>query len=457
MGESGSGGETGGGTAAPVEAVPQRGLFRASRTEFGRHRRRLLELVGPVYVALTVLGALNALLLVDESGADSTASATVIATALVVAGAFWTLPVVARGLADGRAGERPRLRSQLLASYRRVNTLSWLLLLSAVALILLPTVLVARWALAVPVAAAEDATVKQACRRSWRLTRGRLWRTLWLLVLTVAVVAGAASGALVAGFEAAGALDVSDEWTFMLSLVVSLAVAIVPLTLVSALVGVVWMTWYERQLLRTGAAAPERPEATAAGMAPRQPVLGAMPWAAVADAGTAAVAPDGGAAAAGAVPVALLPEAAATRTALVPAGFWRRGLAFLIDVAVVGLVGGGISGIVDAATGRTLGSGAMTGIVLGILAACWLVYSTALLAWLGQTIGKLALGVTVVDDTTGEHVGARAALGRELARLGLGFIPLAPLVDHLSALQVARKRTWHDRAAGTAVVRRAAP
>jgi len=68
----------------------------------------------------------------------------------------------------------------------------------------------------------------------------------------------------------------------------------------------------------------------------------------------------------------------------------------------------------------------------------------------------VALGIAVVDDTTGERVRARPALRRELARVGFLLIPLAPLVDHLAALRVARKRTLHDRAAGTAVVRRAA-
>ena len=47
------------------------GLLRASRATYRLHRRRLLASVLPIYVGLALLGALNALLLVDEGGNDS--------------------------------------------------------------------------------------------------------------------------------------------------------------------------------------------------------------------------------------------------------------------------------------------------------------------------------------------------------------------------------------------------
>lgn len=395
------------------------GLLRASRATYRLNRRRLLASVLPVYVGLTLLGALNALLLVDEGGADSSDGATMVAAALVVAGAFWTIPVVARALDDSRRGAAPPLRRQLLSAFSRLNTLSALLLVSAVAAVLFPTLVVARWALAVPVAVIEGTTVREACRRSWRLTRRRTWRTLGLLAVTLAVVGGASTGALAAGFAVAGLVDVSSEWTFMLSLVASLVVAIVPLTLVSARVGTLWMLHYYRQIERTGlVAAPVR--------VPR----GAGPDAAA----------GGG------------PGVAAAA----PAGWWRRAFAIVIDLVLVVLVAGGVTGIVDAAAGRTWSASALAATGVGVGVGVWLAYSTVLVGWLGQTIGKLAAGIAVVRDDTGEPAGFRLAAGRELARLFLCLIPLGTVVDHLSALAVARNRTWHDRAAGTAVVRRRA-
>lgn len=406
-------------TLQPLEPS---GLLRASRATYRLNRRRLLASVLPVYIGLTLLGALNALLLVDEGGADSSDGATVIAAALVVAGAFWTIPAVARALDDSRRGATPPLRLQLLSAFSRLNTLSALLLVSAIAAVLFPTLVVARWALAVPVAVIEGTTVREACRRSWRLTRRRTWRTLGLLAVTLAVVGGASAGALAAGFAVAGLLDVSSEWTFMLSLVASLVVAIVPLTLVSARVGTLWMLHYYRQIERTGLAAPVR--------VPKGAGPGAGPDA------TAGVGP--GAAAAE------------------PAGWWRRASAIVIDLVIVLLVTGGVTGIVDAAAGRTWNAGALTATGAGVGLAVWLAYSTVLVGWLGQTIGKLAAGIAVVRDDTGGPAGFRLAAGRELARLFLCVIPLGTVVDHLSALAVARNRTWHDRAAGTAVVRQRA-
>ena len=392
----------------PPPAPAPAGLLRASRAAYRAHRRRLLAVVLPVYAGLTLLGGLNALLLVDEAGADGADTATSIAAVLVLAGAFWTIPAIARAIDDGRHGVTPPLRAQLLAAFARINTLSGLLLVMTVAVALLPTLLVARWALAMPVAVIEGASLRQACRRSWRLTRGRTWRTLGLLVLTLAVVTGASAGALAAGLAAAGGLDVSGEWTFMLSLVVSLAVAVVPLTLVSARVGTAWMLHYYRQIERTGLAAPTRDETEA--------VAAAASWG--------------------------------------PAGWWRRALALLIDVLVAGLVTGGLTGILDAAAGRAWSTGVVAAATVGVGLAMWLAYTTVLLGWQGQTIGKLAFGITVVRDPGGEPVGYRLAAKRELVRLLLCLIPLATVVDHLSALSVARKRTWHDRAVGTAVVRR---
>jgi uncharacterized RDD family membrane protein YckC len=77
-------------------------------------------------------------------------------------------------------------------------------------------------------------------------------------------------------------------------------------------------------------------------------------------------------------------------------------------------------------------------------------YSVLLLAWKGRTLGKALCGVTVRAQTS-EAIGFRRALARETlskvvstAGLFMGFIWIA-----ISP----RKRAWHDRLAGTIVVR----
>lgn len=71
----------------------------------------------------------------------------------------------------------------------------------------------------------------------------------------------------------------------------------------------------------------------------------------------------------------------------------------------------------------------------------------------GQTFGKRALGIAVVRKDGGRlgHVGA---LGRFLVGLLIGWIPLVGILDLLAPLWDGQNRAWHDRIAGSVVVRR---
>lgn len=76
----------------------------------------------------------------------------------------------------------------------------------------------------------------------------------------------------------------------------------------------------------------------------------------------------------------------------------------------------------------------------------------AVILWVYKagTPGKLVLGLRVVDATTGEYLGMGQAIGRYLA-----YIP-AMLVLMMGIFWVAwdsRKQGWHDKLAGTVVVR----
>jgi len=107
------------------------------------------------------------------------------------------------------------------------------------------------------------------------------------------------------------------------------------------------------------------------------------------------------------------------------------------------------------------------------------VYGTALLAWRGQTIGKMLLGITV-STKTGARLSLRAALVREVlgkwgitvampvilgrALVGQAWVStvysmliLLPVLFLLLVYYLIAKRTWYDQLAGTNVVRVTAP
>lgn len=110
------------------------------------------------------------------------------------------------------------------------------------------------------------------------------------------------------------------------------------------------------------------------------------------------------------------------------AGFWVRGGAYLLDVVILGLC-------------------AFLP-VRGLSMLVGLVYKTIFVSQGGQTPGKMAAGIKVVNAVTGEPVGVGRALGRAAAEylsavtLGLGYLVAA----------FSDKRALHDYAAGTRVI-----
>ena len=70
----------------------------------------------------------------------------------------------------------------------------------------------------------------------------------------------------------------------------------------------------------------------------------------------------------------------------------------------------------------------------------------------GQTPGKKAAGTRVVRQTNGAPLGYGLAIGRSFARL-IDFITFFVPVGLLWALWDSQHQTWHDKIAGTLVVR----
>jgi uncharacterized RDD family membrane protein YckC len=67
----------------------------------------------------------------------------------------------------------------------------------------------------------------------------------------------------------------------------------------------------------------------------------------------------------------------------------------------------------------------------------------------GQTVGKMALSIRVIDLKGGGSIGFGRAFIRQLVRIVSGAVIL---LGYLWMLWDREKQTWHDKAAGSVVV-----
>jgi uncharacterized RDD family membrane protein YckC len=85
-----------------------------------------------------------------------------------------------------------------------------------------------------------------------------------------------------------------------------------------------------------------------------------------------------------------------------------------------------------------------------------LLYEWVMISFKGATVGKMVLGLKVVRESTGELPGAGAGfiryiipvVGSFLCYIGMALVYLSPFFDNSGKLQ-----GWHDRAAGTVVIK----
>ena len=158
-------------------------------------------------------------------------------------------------------------------------------------------------------------------------------------------------------------------------------------------------------------------------------------------------------------------------------GFWRRFAATLIDGIVFFFLYIALAAVfltridaetwrvflnIDRNTGRSLATqaellraaGTLFGAWLGLIAALWLahvVYHVVLWSWRGGTLGQLALGIQVRRESDGRRIGIGTALLRYIGYL------IASWVLYIGLIWAAfdrRKQGWHDKIAGTVVIRR---
>lgn len=135
------------------------------------------------------------------------------------------------------------------------------------------------------------------------------------------------------------------------------------------------------------------------------------------------------------------------------AGFWWRLLAGIIDGIIVGIPVGVIAGALGlGATTATDGSvntalnggGQLFSQIVGVLyAALFIAY------WNGQTPGKKICGLRVIKEN-----GGRVEIGPAFVRALVAIISgIVLLLGYLWMLWDPKKQTWHDKAAGTIVVK----
>jgi uncharacterized RDD family membrane protein YckC len=122
------------------------------------------------------------------------------------------------------------------------------------------------------------------------------------------------------------------------------------------------------------------------------------------------------------------------------AGFWRRFVAALLDGILLGVIGGIIGAILGADDPNEAN---LIAALLGILYYPYFEGST------GQTLGKRALGIRVVELGSGGSIGYGRAFIRYIGRF---VSAIALLLGYLWMLWDKEKQTWHDKFANSVVV-----
>jgi len=118
------------------------------------------------------------------------------------------------------------------------------------------------------------------------------------------------------------------------------------------------------------------------------------------------------------------------------AGFWRRTGAWLFDAIVLGLISSVIGGLIG-------GHGEIS-------LPLWWAYGTLMEgSSRGQTLGKMAFGIRVVDPHTGRSIGFARAFIRQVVAL-ISVICL--FLGDLWMLWDGERQCWQDKAAGDVVV-----
>jgi uncharacterized RDD family membrane protein YckC len=134
------------------------------------------------------------------------------------------------------------------------------------------------------------------------------------------------------------------------------------------------------------------------------------------------------------------------------AGFWVRFLAIIIDAIVLGLLSAALIPLTGAEMITTTTNGVVT---VNYASNAWstligLIYFVGLWAWRGQTIGMMPFNMKVVGVADGNKIDILRGLLRYVGII-ISIIPL--FLGLIWAAFDSRKQGWHDKIAGTVVIR----
>jgi uncharacterized RDD family membrane protein YckC len=138
------------------------------------------------------------------------------------------------------------------------------------------------------------------------------------------------------------------------------------------------------------------------------------------------------------------------------ASWIRRGAAVFLDLAILSVVIAATllaSGVPADDIRERLESGE-TLLVVAFFLVPQAIYQTAMIGSRNQTLGKMALGIAVVDADSRTRIGYARAFTRWLSTAALSALFTVPtIVDHLWPLRDPRNQTLHDKLARSVVVR----
>lgn len=127
------------------------------------------------------------------------------------------------------------------------------------------------------------------------------------------------------------------------------------------------------------------------------------------------------------------------------ASFWQRFAAVFIDGIIFGIINWLLSTFLTQALGN---AGSLMGSGMSLIAM--ILYYVVYQAQAGQTLGKKALGIKVVDEQ-GKTPSVVTFFLREIIGKLVSGIILG--IGYLMMLWDGRKQTLHDKIAGTFVIR----
>jgi uncharacterized RDD family membrane protein YckC len=138
------------------------------------------------------------------------------------------------------------------------------------------------------------------------------------------------------------------------------------------------------------------------------------------------------------------------------ASWLRRGAALFLDAAILGLVIATtliVAGVPADELRARLEDGE-TVLFIAIFLLPEAIYQTVMIGSRNQTLGKMAVGIAVVDAESRAPIGYPRAFRRWLSTAALRALFTVPtIVDHLWPLRDRRNQTLHDKFARSVVVR----